>query len=591
MHSIARNLRPKHLRCECPRARGAETAPRARGFSLIDVIVGVALMLVLFLTLFGLLRASLTLSTLTKAKATAVEIANTQIEYLRGISYDDVGTVGGIPAGTVPQYATPTVDGVMYTVHTFIEYYDDPADGLGTNDTNGVTTDYKIAVVTVSYTLYGLSKSVELVSDFAPVGVETSTGGGLLSIHIVNAAGADLAGASVHVVNSAISPSVDLTTLSNTAGMVTLNGALPSSEYQVYVSRTGYSSAQTYAHTAQNVNPTPGYLTTAKDQTTTATFAIDQLATLTLKSFSLAATSAFSDAFATAGNLSSQMNTQVTSDGLTLADTALFGTALSLPLSPSHLDGWGVLSAAVTAPAGTSAVVRVDDSTGTPLPDSVLPGNGAGFSSFPVSLTSLATSSYPTLMLEADFTRADLTATSTIASWSLSHTSGPTPVPSVAFTLTGTKTIGTDPTGLPIYKTIVNDTTDTTGTKTETLEWDAYALALPSAPLIEACPAAPIQLAPASATTTMIITGTPTANTLPVMVEDNAGNAIGNAKVVLTASDYAATVPASACGLAYFNGLAAGSYTATASAPGHTTTTLSGIPVSGQTATTTITLP
>ncbi|MFM2330564.1 MAG: hypothetical protein RLZZ26_71, partial [Candidatus Parcubacteria bacterium] len=38
-----------------------------KGFSLIDVVVGVALMLVLFLSLFGVLKASLILSTLAKA--------------------------------------------------------------------------------------------------------------------------------------------------------------------------------------------------------------------------------------------------------------------------------------------------------------------------------------------------------------------------------------------------------------------------------------------------------------------------------------------------------------------------------------------
>ena len=150
-------------------------------------------MLVLFLALFGILRASLVLSALAKAKAAAVEVASTQMEYLRGLSYDSLGTVGGIPAGTVAQNATTTVDGVAYGVRTFIEYYDDPADGTGANDTNGVTTDYKIGKVTVSYSMYGLAKNVTLISDFVPPGLESSTGGGTLSIHVVNAAGGNVA--------------------------------------------------------------------------------------------------------------------------------------------------------------------------------------------------------------------------------------------------------------------------------------------------------------------------------------------------------------------------------------------------------------
>ncbi len=92
----------------------------AHGFSLIDVIVGIALLLVLFMALFGVLRTSLTLSTIAKATAAATELASSQIEYLHGISYDAIGTIGGIPAGTVAKNATSTVDGVTYAIRTYI---------------------------------------------------------------------------------------------------------------------------------------------------------------------------------------------------------------------------------------------------------------------------------------------------------------------------------------------------------------------------------------------------------------------------------------------------------------------------------------
>ena len=562
----------------------------SQGFSLIDVIVGIALMLVLFLALFGVLRASLMLSALAKAKSAATEIASTQMEYMRGISYDSLGTVGGIPAGTIQQYATSTVDGIPYTVHTFVEYTDDPADGLGVNDTNGITTDYKIGEVTVSYSLGGIVKSVVLVSNFAPPGIETSTGGGTLSLHVVDASGINVGGATVHVVNTATSPTIDFTTFTNTAGLVSIDGAATSSAYQIYVSRTGYSSAQTYARTSQNVNPTPGYLTVSQNQTTSATFAIDLLTSLTLSTFSPALTTAFSDTFANASNLSGEMNTQVTGGALTLTSAALFGSAFSLPLTPSGLDGWGILSADISTPPGTSVLVRVGDTQGNPLPEAVLPGNTAGFSTFPVSLTGIASSSYPGLTLLAALTSNSTTTTPLLLDWSLSHTEGPTVLPNVAFTLTGTKTIGTDASSTPIYKTVVSDSTGGAGQKTESLEWDAYSLAL-GMPLIESCPVVPYQLAPGSATTSALIVGTPTTNTLPVVVEDTASHSIGNARVILTTSGYAATIPTSACGLAYFNGLVPGMYAATVSASGHTTTTISGINVSGNTAPTTILLP
>src|SRR5690349_18120327 len=102
-----------------------------RGVSLIDVLVGTALVVVIFLGLFGIIRASLAVSTLAKLKNTATAIATTRMEYVRSLDYDVVGTVGGIPSGVVPQYATTTRDGIDFVTRVFIEYADDPADGEG----------------------------------------------------------------------------------------------------------------------------------------------------------------------------------------------------------------------------------------------------------------------------------------------------------------------------------------------------------------------------------------------------------------------------------------------------------------------------
>jgi type II secretory pathway pseudopilin PulG len=587
----------KQSKNDCSTDRNITTVLRFRGFGLIETVVSIALMLVLFLALFGILRSSLTLSTLAKAKAAATELANSQIEYFHGLSYDAVGTIAGIPSGTVPQIATTTVDGVTYTVRTYIVYTDDVADGLGVLDTNGITTDYKMGKVTVSYSIYGLTKSVILASNFVPQGIETATNGGTISIHAVDADGADMSGATVQIINSAITPAVNFSTFTNIAGLSIIDGAATSTQYQIFVSRPGgYSSAQTYARTAQNVNPSPGYLTIARNQITSSTFAIDRLSTLILSSFSPATTLTFSDTFSDATNLASQTDTQVVGGSLVLTSQpypvgyALSGSARSKSLSPSVLNGWGMLSASIATSTGTTVVVRVDDAAGTPLPDTVLPGNSAGFSTFPVSLTSLATSSYPSLALEAFLTTEATTTTPSLISWSLSHTEGLLPLPNVAFTLTGAKTIGTDGSGVPIYKTVVSDTTDGSGVKSKTIEWDAYALSL-NLNLIESCPFAPYQLPPAVATTTVLLVGTPTSNVLPVTIVDSLGNSIGGAKVVLSKDSYAATVLTSPCGLAFFNSLNEGSYTATVSAQGYGTISFPNISVDGYTATTTLILP
>jgi hypothetical protein len=563
----------------------------SKGMGIIDVIIGVALVLIIFLALFGVLRASLSLSALAKAKTTAVELANTQMEYLRGLSYDSLGTVGGIPSGLIPQTSTTAIDGIAYSVRTFIAYYDDPADGKGTQDTNGITIDYKTAKVTVSYSLGGLLKSIGLLSNFVPPGVESSTGGGTLSIHVVDAASANVVDANVRIVNTSVSPAVDFTTFTNTSGYAVIGGASTSSEYQIYVSRTGYSSAQTYARTAQNVNPAPGYLTVSKDQVTGGTFFIDRLSAIMISSFSPAETVVDSDSFADSSGLASQSGTRVAGGSLTLAIEELAGSARSITIVPNYLKGWGILSATLSSPAGTTAVVKVADAGGTFIPESVLSGNALGFTSFPVSLTSIPVSSFPALSFVAELTSNSTTTAPEILDWSVSHTDGPTPLPNAQFILTGAKTIGTDANSAPIYKTVVSDTTGASAEKTKTLEWDSYSMVLGSGNLIESCPASPYLLTPANTTDAVLLAGALTTNTLPVVVKDNLGNAVSGAKIVLTKSGYAATVPTSSCGLAFFNGLTSGTYSAIISASGHATMTFPNINVAGHTSATVLTLP
>ena len=563
---------------------------RLKGMGMIDVIIGVALILILFLALFGVLRASLSLSALAKAKATAVELASTQMEYLRGLSYDSLGTVGGVPAGLIPQTSITAIDGISYTIRTFIIYTDDPADGTGVQDANGVTVDYKTSKVTVSYSFNGLAKSITLLSNFVPPGIESSTGGGTLSIHVVNAANADVVGADVHIVNTEISPAIDFTTFTNTEGFAIIGGAATSSEYQVYVSRTGYSSAQTYERTGQNVNPTPGYLTVSKDHVTDGTFFIDLLSTLEISSFSPAVTTTFSDSFADSSGLASQDGTRVTGGALTLTSEGLLGSARSSSITPSYLNGWGILSATLSTPPGTTAVVRVRDASGALIPDSTLSGNAAGFSSFPISLTEIPVSVYSSITLSAELTSNSTTTASEILDWSVSYTDGPIPLPNVIFTLTGAKTIGTDANSAPIYKTIVNGTTGAGSEKTEMLEWDSYSLTGVTN-LIENCPASPYSLTPANTTDAVLLAGALTTNTLPIIVENSASSPIANAKVVLAKNGYAATVLTSSCGFAYFNGLASGTYSATVSAIGYATTTFPGIAVSGHSVTSILILP
>lgn len=451
-----------------------------RGMTLIDVLVGSALVLIVFLTLLGLLRASLLISSSAKAKAGATAVATTQLEYLRSLPYGSVGTVGGIPAGLIPQSSTTTMNGIPYTIRTFVAYVDDERDGTGVSDSNGITTDYKKAKVAVTYIFRGTTREVALISNIAPPSLETTAGGGTLRVNVVDAVGVGVPGASVRIQNTSLSPSVDVTTFSDASGASAFPGAPTSTEYQISVTKSGYSSAQTYTRDAINQNPTPGYLTVVGDQTTSGTFAIDALVPFTLRTFYPIRPASVSDTFTGSAGVMSMTNTQITGGALQLSggvgSYALSGSARSTTTAPTYLSAWTNVSGTLATPAGTTVTVHVADGSGVLVPDSILSGNAVGFSSFPIALSGVSTSTYPALSLVTELSTTNASSTPEILDWGFAYDEGPIPVPDVPFTLTGEKKEGTTGAGAPIYKTIVSTTTDATGVRYIPFEWDVYTL-------------------------------------------------------------------------------------------------------------------
>lgn len=133
----------------------------ARGFSVIESIIAVSLMLVVFLGFFGAYSISAESSWNAKARMGALGVMTEKIEYIRDLDYVNVGTLGGSPAGVVTAGEQKTVSGVPYTVSTAVVYRDDPRNGTGTND-------YKVVRVTVSWNLRGVPLSISSTTYVAP---------------------------------------------------------------------------------------------------------------------------------------------------------------------------------------------------------------------------------------------------------------------------------------------------------------------------------------------------------------------------------------------------------------------------------------
>ena len=581
------------------------TTNRSRGMTFIDTVVGVSIMLLIFLGVFAAFQLSVDVVLNNKARAGAIALANERMEYIRSLTYSQVGTVGGIPAGVIPQYETIALNGVTYTRRTYIQYADDAGDGLGGFDTNGITADYRALRSDVYWTSRSGERHITVLSRMSPggSGIESTVPGGTLTLNIVNSASQPVSSAQIHVTNPSTTPAslaVDFITYTNVNGTASFIGATSTGAYQITVTKSGYSTAQTYSVTSQNTSPNPGHLTVSANQTTSGTFGIDLLAQKTINTWTPILQATWSDTFADNSKISSSASTTVSAGVISLSGSSPYpseGSFQSIALAPSYLAKWRTLSWTAATPSGTTIAYHVYDSSGSSLiPDSQLPGNSAGFSASPIDLTGVSTSTYTSIRLGAAFTSTG-TNTPSIDAWSVDYDYGPQVLPSVAFTLKGAKTIGTGPSGTQYKYSTSQDSGASASVVLSSMEWDTYQLEPTGSTydIASACHGAaesPVilststrfSLAAGSQTVSDIYLVAHTTNALSVDVRSTAsGSLIPYPTVRLYKSGYDTTQTADRCGQVIFSGLSSGSYTLVVSATGYTTSTTTAVSVSGTT--------
>lgn len=552
-----------------------------RGMSLVEVMVGIAIITLGLTVVIVAALGALQLSSVSKERSAAFTLASKQIEYIRSLSYDNVGTVGGIPPGVIPQTEVSVVNGITYTARTFISYVDNPADGLGASDENAVTTDLKEAKVEVSWVSRGTARSVAHVATFAPNGIETTVGGGTIRILVINAAGAPISGAQVAITNPDTIPAVSLTAFTNSDGAVLLGGAPVSSSYSVVVSKSGYSTAQTYSETAQNVQPDPRHLTVVEGQTTQSTFAIDYLSTLTLATQNAPRQATTTDTFADTSKIQSSTGITALIGSVILEEAeggyVSTGTFTTTLINPSNRNAWDYVTGLVTTPSGTSVLVQVLDESGVLISDAVIPGNSSGNTIGSVSIASI-----PSLTnIKLRFTLSGGAATPEVDMWNVVYIEGPTPRANVPFTLVGAKSIGETSGGAEIPKTDIDAQTDSGGAWSALMEWDVYTLFFDEQVLglgvQELCDNSPLSLAQGTvrSITALFVDYVP--HTLRVAVQTTDGSVIPGVAIEATRLTTTYTENTSACGQVYFSGLNSGTYTVRATKSGwnEATTTVS----------------
>ena len=239
------------------------------GFTLVELMVSLVVLSILGLAFFELFNALLNSALVAQKKATALTIANTQMEYLKSLPYSNLAISGGpiLANSYLPQSFNKTVNGLTYTVKTNITYIDDAYDGCGSypslaleeeychnypppsNAPNpGNAADYKDVSVDVSDSKSGVVLAT--LDSYISPGVTGSTGTyGTLFVKVIDNNGNPVQGATVNITNNALNPTIGLGDTTDQNGMAIFYNLPPDSKYDYVVSASeqGYSSITTIA--------------------------------------------------------------------------------------------------------------------------------------------------------------------------------------------------------------------------------------------------------------------------------------------------------------------------------------------------------
>jgi len=363
------------------------------GFTILETLIGMAILTVVSSSVYLAYSSVIQIVQSGQYNSASLNAIESRIETVRNMRYEDVGVVGGVPAGQLPQTETIMVGTTPLTMHTYVRNIDDPFDGtLGGTPNDTAPADYKLVEVQVTCNICTRYNVIAMTTYLAPKNLESSSKRGNLFVRVFDAKGVPVSGAIVRVTNTLVNPAIDLTDVTNVSGLLQLvDIATSSAGYHITASKTGYTTDQTYAP-GNSANPLKPDATVASQQLTIASLEIDHTSTLTIQTRDqfCVATAGF-DVAVTGGKLkgtapdvpkySSAVST--TSTGDIVLDTIEWDTYTLRP-TDTTLDIAGVIAPSLlsvtidpgtnhsvrwmtTPHSGNALVVSVTDASGLPL--------------------------------------------------------------------------------------------------------------------------------------------------------------------------------------------------------------------------------
>jgi Tfp pilus assembly protein PilE len=208
-----------------------------KGFTLVEVLVA-GLVLVVGLVMMSQFFASAMGRVLdSDTRSILQQVAAQDIEQIRGLPYEKVGTDTGHPHGDLPASEDRTVQSVAVHIQREIIYWTDPS-----NTNLAYPANYKRVIVTVSEAGQNRLGPVELTTNVAG-----GAFGGTLDVWVTDVRGDPVPDALITITNNNLSPNVNISSSAlrtNSAGHMMIPGLTPdpTPNYVVSVSRAGYNT-------------------------------------------------------------------------------------------------------------------------------------------------------------------------------------------------------------------------------------------------------------------------------------------------------------------------------------------------------------
>lgn len=284
------------------------TLKKNEGISLIDVLIGISLMLIVFLGIFGAYQLELKVIGQSERKSIATAIANQQIEIIKNLPYESVGAREGFPEGVLETTTSTVQNGIEFRIERRVDYAVDSADGIALPN-DECPNDYKRVKVKVSWS-GKFEGEINFYTDIAPkdLAQECATGGGILSAWVFDAFGTMVSSPLIEVKD----PLTNQTLTSATPFEGQHYFSLATSTYKIVISKDGYSIDRTYG-TEEVATPEKPHYLILEGQLTETSFSIDKLSSFAVDTFSPWGADNFSDSFLNESKISEK-------SGVTVAD-------------------------------------------------------------------------------------------------------------------------------------------------------------------------------------------------------------------------------------------------------------------------------